>query len=402
MSAHTFEPVRSDTCTPSRAARELNFLRGEFDLAVQLGHVRTVPDEGGGGGRLVERVELDRLRAQDGFPDTLRDRVRVVGTTDGAELMDISAGRFTRLARLGLLIPAKVYVNRYGAVVWLYLTEELKHFAAVAENTHLLKGRTPETLRAQLAEGVDLRARNWRMRQLGCLLRQAEDPWARAGALAALLPPVEVADVVENPYERAWVNRLRPALPGQTLAGTSFAHVAERITTAQDADEIEWLRSDLAHSVEEARALSPAPRPTARRTGPAPRPTARPIPPLARTVTARVEPMPTPVQPTETTAESRAATAEPMAETAEPTRGTAKPGRISCGHAPKPRHTPERRHAPRRPAPAPVLRSPGSRHTPPSSTHPLRAWLRRGTLRPAAEEGRGSAVAPDRQRATGT
>nr|WP_243637149.1 DUF6397 family protein [Streptomyces sp. DconLS] len=49
MSAHTFEPVRSDTCTPSRAARELNFLRGEFDLAVQLGHVRTVPDEGGEG-----------------------------------------------------------------------------------------------------------------------------------------------------------------------------------------------------------------------------------------------------------------------------------------------------------------------------------------------------------------
>ncbi|GAA1043250.1 DUF6397 family protein [Streptomyces murinus] len=402
MSAHTFEPVRSDTCTPSRAARELSFLRGEFDLAVQLGHVRTVPDEGGGGGRLVERAEIDRLRAQDGFPDTLRDRVRVVGTTDGAELMDISAGRFTRLARLGLLVPAKVYVNRYGAVVWLYLTEELKHFAAVTENTHLLKGRTPETLRGQLAEGVDLRARNWRMRQLGCLLRQAEDPWARAGALAALLPPVEVADVVEDPYERAWVNRLRPALPGQTLAGTSFAHIAERITTAQDADEIEWLRSDLAHSVEEARALSPAPRPAVRRTRPTTRPTARPIPPLAHTVTAPVEPVPTPVEPTETTAESRAATAEPMAEAAEPTSGTVKLRRISGGHAPKPRHAPERRHVPRvRPAPSPVLRPPGSGHTPPRSTRPLRAWLRRGTARPAAEV-RDPAVAPGRQPATGT
>ncbi|WP_393952682.1 DUF6397 family protein [Streptomyces murinus] len=379
MSAHTFEPVRPDTCTPSRAARELNFLRGEFDLAVQLGHVRTVPDEGGGGGRLVERAEIDRLRAQDGFPDTLRDRVRVVGTTDGAELMDISAGRFTRLARLGLLVPAKVYVNRYGAVVWLYLTEELKHFAAVTENTHLLKGRTPETLRGQLAEGVDLRARNWRMRQLGCLLRQAEDPWARAGALAALLPPVEVADVVEDPYERAWVNRLRPALPGQTLAGTSFAHVAERITTAQDADEIEWLRSDLAHSVEEARALSPAPRPAARRTGPTMRPTAQPIPPLARTVTARVEPMPTPVpvNPAGATDESMAGKAEPTTRAAESLMRVVEPRRIPGGRAP------ERRHVPRvRPAPGPVPRFPGTGPTPPRSTRRLRAWLRREAPRP--------------------
>ncbi|WP_244174680.1 DUF6397 family protein, partial [Streptomyces murinus] len=240
-----------------------------------------------------------------------------------------------------------------GAVVWLYLTEELKHFAAVTENTHLLKGRTPETLRGQLAEGVDLRARNWRMRQLGCLLRQAEDPWARAGALAALLPPVEVADVVEDPHERAWVNRLRPALPGQTLAGTSFAHVAERITTAQDADEIEWLRSDLAHSVEEARALSPAPRPAARRTGPTMRPTAQPIPPLARTVTARVEPMPTPVpmpvNPAGPTDESMAGKAEPTTRAAESLMRVVEPRRIPGGRAP------ERRHVPRvRPAPGPV------------------------------------------------
>ncbi|MFY4721120.1 DUF6397 family protein [Streptomyces sp. LaBMicrA B280] len=393
MSAHTFEPVRPDTCTPSRAARELGFLRGEFDLAVQLGHVRTVPDEGGGGGRLVERAEIDRLRARDGFPDTLRERVRVVGTTDGAELMDISAGRFTRLARLGLLVPAKVYVNRYGAVVWLYLSEELQHFASVTENTSLLKGCTPETLRGQLAEGVDLRARNWRMRQLGCLLRQAEDPWAKAGALAALLPPVEVADVVEDPYERAWVNRLRPALPGQTLAGTSFARVAERITTAQDADEIEWLRSDLAHSVEEARALSPAPRPAVRRTGPATRPTARPIPPLARTVTAPVEPtetpMPTPVKATEPTDDSMAGKAEPTTGAADSPLRAAEPRRIPGGRAserrPAPRVRPsERRPAPRvRPAPAPAPRCPGTGPTPPRSTRRLRAWLRRGTPRPA-------------------
>ncbi|OIK23300.1 hypothetical protein VT52_033295 [Streptomyces malaysiense] len=326
----------------------------------------------------MERAEIDRLRAQDGFPDAFKDRVRVVGTAEGAELMDISAGRFTRLARLGLFVPAKVYVNRYGAVVWLYLTEELQHFAAVPENTRLLKGRTPETLRGQLAEGVDLRARNWRMRQLGSLLRQAEDPWARAGALAALLPPVEVADVVEDPYERAWMNRLRPALSGRTLAGTSFAHVAERIATAQDADEIEWLRSDLAHSVEEARALSPAPRPTVRRTGPPARRTAGPIPPLARTVTAPVEPMPAPApaEPSDTSGESTALTAGPAP--VEPLVRSVEPRRISGGRAP------ERRHVPRRqPVPAPVPRFPGAGHEPSRSTRRLRTWLRRGAPRPA-------------------
>ncbi|MEW2626087.1 DUF6397 family protein [Streptomyces sp. NPDC048106] len=371
MSANILGPARSDTCTPSQAARELAILRGEFDLAVQLGHVRTVPDEGGGGGRLVERAEIDRLRAQDGFRDTLIDRVRVVGTADGAELMGIPVGRFTRLARLGLLVPVKVYVNRYGAVVWLYLTEELKYFAAVAENASLLKGRTPETLRSQLAEGVDLRARNWRMRQLGCLLRQAEDPWARAGALATLLPPVEVADVVEDPYERAWVNRLRPALPGQTLSGAAFGPLAERITTAQDTDEIEWLRCDLACSVEEARALSPAPRPAVRRARPTALPTARPIPPMARTVTALEEPTSAPVELASEPAVPTEGAAQSMVRTAEPRR-------TSGGRA----H--ERRHVPRvRPAPASTPRFPGTGHTPPRSTRRLRTWLRRGTPRPA-------------------
>ena len=86
--------------TPSRAARELGLKRSEFDLAVHLGQIRTVPDEGGGG-RRVTRSEIDRLRATDGFPDSLLQRVRVVGTTEGAKVMDVPAGRFTRLARLG-------------------------------------------------------------------------------------------------------------------------------------------------------------------------------------------------------------------------------------------------------------------------------------------------------------
>ena len=285
MTANTFGPSGPTTCTPSRAARELGIKRSEFDLAVQLGRIRTVPDEGGGGGRRVQRAEIDRLRAQDGFPDALRDRIRAVGTVEGAVLMGIPAGRFTRLALLGLLVPVHFYLNRYRAVVWLYLAEELREFAAAPENAHLLKGRTPETLRGQLKAGVDLRARNWRGRHLGFLLRQAEGPWARAGALAAFLAPVEIADAVKDPYERAHVNRFRPAPPGPGAPGSASAQLAERLMTAQDADEREWLRGELARSIDEARALSPAPRPGVRRVAPASGTAARPIAPMARTVT---------------------------------------------------------------------------------------------------------------------
>ncbi|GHE02897.1 DUF6397 family protein [Streptomyces alanosinicus] len=290
MSANTVSPPRPATCTPSHAAPELGLKRSEFDLAVHLGHIRTVPDEGGGGGRRVERAEIDRLRAQEGHPESLCARVRVVGTAEGAKLMEIPVGRFTRLARLGLLVPVKWYLNRYRVVVWLYLAEDLRTFASDAKNAHLLKGRTPEPLRGWLEDGADLRARNWRGRHLGFLLRQAEEPWARAGALAAFLSPVEIADVVKDPYERARLNRFRPVPPGQGAPGSPAAHLAERITTAQDADEIEWLRSDLAQTLEEARAFAPAPRPALRRAASTSRVAARPIPPMARTVTRATEP----------------------------------------------------------------------------------------------------------------
>ena len=281
MSGSTFVPSRSVTCTLSRAARELGLKRGEFDLAVHLGRIRTVPDEGGGGGRRVERTELDRLRAGEGFPETLRERVQVVGTAEGAALMGIPAGRFTRLARLGLLVPVRFYLNRYRAVVWLYLAEELRQFAAGTENARLLKGRTPESLRGQLEAGVDLRARNWRGRHLGFLLRQVDVPWARAGTVAAFLSPVEVADVVKDPYERAQLNRFRPAPPDHGAPGSPSAHLAEQLMTAQDPDEISWLRSDLAHALQEARAHAPAPRPAVRHAGSEDRQAARHTAPAA-------------------------------------------------------------------------------------------------------------------------
>jgi hypothetical protein len=265
MSGNTITQPSDLLCAPSRAAREVGLKRGEFDLAVHLGRIRTVPDEGGGG-RRVTRAEIDRLRSADGFPESLLESVRTVGTTEGAALVEVTTARFTRLARLGLVVPVKFYLNRYRAVVWLYLAEELRQFVAGGDNAPLLNGRTPEGLRDQLVAGLDLRPRNWRGRHLGFLLRQADDPWERAGALAALLDPIQIAEIAQDPYERAHLNRFRPGPPAHGAPGSPSAQLAERIMTADDPDEISWLRADLARALDEARRHRPAPRPAPRHT----------------------------------------------------------------------------------------------------------------------------------------
>jgi len=263
MSGNTITP--SATSSLSRAARELELKRGEFDLALHLGCVRTVPDEGGGG-RRVTRAEIERVRSEDGFPEALRERVKAVGTTEGAALMGVTTARFTRFARLGLVVPVKFYLNRYRAVVWLYLAKELRQFAADKDNAPLLSGRTPEGLRDQLGEGLDLRPRNWRGRHMGFLLRQTEDPWARAAIVASLLDPVQVAEIVRDPYERNYLNRFRPERASHGAPDSPAAHISARIMTADDPDEIGWLRADLGQALVEARGLRPAPRP--KREGP--------------------------------------------------------------------------------------------------------------------------------------
>ncbi|MFE5916874.1 DUF6397 family protein [Streptomyces sp. NPDC002285] len=269
MSGETITKPHLLSCTPSRAARELGVKRGELDLAIHLGLIRTVPDEGGGG-RRVPRSEIDRVSSGRGFPESLVDRVRVVGTTEGADLVDVPPGRFTRLARLGLVVPVKWYFNRYRAVVWLYLAEELKQFATDEKNGPLLNDRRmPEGLRGMLDAGVDLRARNWRGRHRGFLLRLAEDPWESAGALAAFLDPVQIAELVPDPYERSHVNRFRPGPPVSGPPGSPSALIAEKLMTADDPDEISLLRAELATVLEEARDRRPAPRPTVKR-APAP------------------------------------------------------------------------------------------------------------------------------------
>jgi hypothetical protein len=304
MSGNIVTPSTAQAYTPSRAARELGLKRGEFDLAADLGLVRTVPDEGGGG-RRVTRAEIDRLRAQDEFPETLLKRVEVVGTTAAAALLEVSTGRFTRLARLGMIVPVRFYLNRYRAVVWLYLADELRQFAADEDNTPLLSGRTPADLRRKLEEGMDARRRNWRGRRLGFLTRQAAGhPWARAAAVASLLDPVQVADIVKDPYEHAHLSRFLPKPVSYGAPGSPTAELAERILKADEPDEIGWFRADLAHALDIARTQHPAPRPRQAQTAaeePRPAPAAaeeptRPAPPTREErmhrVAASAEPAP--------------------------------------------------------------------------------------------------------------
>jgi hypothetical protein len=257
----TVKEAATRSLTFGRAALELDLKRGEFDLAVQLGHVRTVPGASGGPPRIA-RQEVDRLRSAQGFPDALRERVRTVGTVEGARLISISPARFTRLARTGHFTPIRFYLNRYRAVVWLYLAEELSDFAQA--HSGLLSGRTPPALRTALDAGEDRRARNWRGRRLGLLLRGTEDPWERAAAIASVLDPVVVAEVVPDPYERSHLRVLRPELVPGRPESQAAREVVERLLLADHPDEILWHRVSLAEALREARELRAAPRPAPR------------------------------------------------------------------------------------------------------------------------------------------
>lgn len=240
------------------AAQELGLKRGEFAIAVHLGMIRlTVPRDGGR--PRVGRDEIERLRSQDGFPEALRERVRTVGTAAGARQLGISPDRFTKLARAGCLTPITFYLNRYRAIVWLYLADELTGFAA--REPQLLTGRTPGWLRDRLEGGADCRAGNWRSRRVERLLSLTEDPWARVAVLADTLDPVQLAEVVDDPYERAYLARLRPepsfGPTGPVWARETMAHLMR----ADEPDELLWRRVNLIMELDNAREVRPAPRP---------------------------------------------------------------------------------------------------------------------------------------------
>ncbi|MCP3818778.1 DUF6397 family protein [Streptomyces sp. A3M-1-3] len=254
---------------PDRAARELGLSRSEFALGVRLGVVRTSPEAGGEGPRgrrkAVCREEIERLRGMEGFPESLRSRVRTVGTAEGAQLLGISPHRMTRLARCGLVSPVSYRINRYRAVVWLYLAHELAEFAA--REPQLLTGRCTPRTRAALDAGEDHRPRNWRGRRVGLLLRQTADPWVRAAALACVLDPVQLAEVIEDPYERAYLQRLAPAPEPGVPDSPAAQAVSARLLYADDPDELLWHRISVALAMDDARGARPAPRPGNARAG---------------------------------------------------------------------------------------------------------------------------------------
>ncbi|MDV5142916.1 DUF6397 family protein [Streptomyces sp. SBC-4] len=256
------------TVTPGQAAEELELRRGEFKLATQLGLVRTVP-VGDGERRRIERAEIDRLRAAPDFPDGLRERVRAVGTREAAALLSVPQDRFTRLARTGHLSPVRFYLNRYRAVVWLYLAAEVTEFAL--SHPALLAGRLPQDVRERLDAHEDARPRNWRARRLALLLRATDDPWARAAAIASMLHPVHLAEVVGDPYERAHLDRLRPPPQSGHSVSPAARETAERLALADEPDEVLWHRMSLTLALEEARADRPAPHPGEKPAARAPR-----------------------------------------------------------------------------------------------------------------------------------
>lgn len=269
--AHT-----THTVAQGRAAQELTLRRNEFDLAVHLGHIRTVPAPAGGR-RRVPQEEIDRLCAEPGFPDGLRERVRTVGTAQAAELAHITGDRFTALARTGHFTPVAYYLNRYRAVVWLYLAREVEE--AAARHRELLTGQLPTALRDRLQGGDDERPRTWRDRRLHLLLRREEDPWERAAVIASFLDPAQLAEEAADPYERTHLERLRPAPPHGHPERPAAREIADRLLRADDPDEILRLRTRLAEALREARAHRPAPRPEAAPdTTPPPRPVPTDIP----------------------------------------------------------------------------------------------------------------------------
>nr|WP_307128761.1 DUF6397 family protein [Streptomyces sp. B1I3] len=242
----------------ARAAQELALKRGEFDLALHLGLVRAEPAPDGGRPR-VSGEEIDRIRSEQGFPEALRERVRTAGTAEGAALLGVSPVRFTGLARIGCVSPVAFYLNRYRAVVWLYLVDELLAFAA--KEPELLAGKSPVGMRTMLEAGTDWRARNWRARRVDRLMSRTRDPWIRAALQASALDPVQLAEVVDDPYERAYLARMQPELVAGRPASVSGREAMGQLMLADDPDEILWRRVSLAMELDLAREARPAPRP---------------------------------------------------------------------------------------------------------------------------------------------
>lgn len=325
------------TVTPGRAALQLELRRDEFEFAALTGIVRTVPVTGPAAAegpadvarRRVPRTEIERLRAAGDFPDGLRERVRSVGVTEGAELLSTTPNRFARLARTGHFSPVRFYVNRYRAVVWLYPAAELREFAR--DNAGLLIGRLPAVVREQEDRNIDWRPRNWRSRRLDLLLRTTTDPWARVAAIASLLDPTHLADMVDDPFERAYLDRFRPRPPGWRPTSPTAREIADRLLLADDPEEILWHRLSLVLALDQARADRQAPCPG---DPPPAATTAPPLPPLPAWPVAAWPDPDKPVLAARTSAGPGVAATPTVRQAVRSGRVPAAPGRPPGGRAP--------------------------------------------------------------------
>lgn len=271
-----------------RARVELGLDQDEFDVALQLGEVRTVTCALGMW--KVPRHEVARVAGLPGHPEALLERIRLVFGAAAAETMGAGRDRFVRLARAGCVHPVRWYVNQYRAVVWMYRAADLEDFAVA--HPDLLRGRLPATLpkglRAALDDGEDRRPRGWRARRTAQLVRDAFDAWEEAAVWAALLGPDIVADAVPDPYERAQLHRLRAVLP-PGRPGRATPEQVRTLTRADASEEITAGLLALGDALGRARALRAAPRPLAE--GAVRQGTVRPG--SAATVTAAGSPAPT-------------------------------------------------------------------------------------------------------------
>ncbi|WP_328297202.1 DUF6397 family protein [Streptomyces sp. NBC_00435] len=238
-----------------QAAEELGLSRSEFARAVQLGIVRAGPPGAAMAARFT-RTEVDRVRSAGGFPDALRERVETVaGAEAAAAVMGVGPSRFTRLARCGHVTPVGYRINRYRAVVWLYLAAELRDFAA--REPGMLCGGAPPADRELMADKADLRPRKWRERHVGLLLGRTADPWERAAVLASVLPDEELRDTVPDAAERIVLAALAPPPPYGHPQVPAAAAVATRLLRAgPQPDEIHWYRSSLEFALTGARGQS--------------------------------------------------------------------------------------------------------------------------------------------------
>ncbi|MER6446437.1 DUF6397 family protein [Streptomyces venezuelae] len=237
-----------------QAAGELGLSRSEFARAVQLGIVRAGPRTLSGTVRYA-RAELDRVRSVAGPPGALRERVETVaGAQAAAEVVGVGPSRFTRLARCGHVTPVGYRINRYRAVVWLYLSAELRNFAV--REPGMLRGIAPPADRELMAAKADLRPRMWRGRHVGLLLRRTADPWERAAVLASVLPEGELLEAVPDPAERIVLAALGPPPPYGHPQVPAAAAVATVLLTAGPPDEVHWYRTSLDFALAGARGQS--------------------------------------------------------------------------------------------------------------------------------------------------